>query len=290
VRKLPWTPERDAELEDEFAKRYGNAWALSRRIQGWTEDHPREEVIAELGLDPAKKTAVLYSHILWDANMFYGEDLFADQEEWFVETVRAAAANPRVNWIVKLHPANVWKLKREGIEGARDEETTIRETLGEVPAHLAIVRPESEISTRSIFRLTDYGITIRGSVGFELPCFGVPVLTAGTGFYSGRGFTVDSTSAEEYLERLAHIEEIPPLPPEQVELARRHAWALFRLRPTRFSSFLATIRPLEEMGHPLDHDVEIRVWTPEGLVVSEDLREIGRWLTESRELDYLLPG
>jgi len=40
VRELPWTPERDAELDDEFAKRYGNAWALSRRIQSWTEDRP----------------------------------------------------------------------------------------------------------------------------------------------------------------------------------------------------------------------------------------------------------
>jgi hypothetical protein len=290
VRELAWTPEHDAELDDEFAKRYGNAWALSRRIQGWTEDRSREEVITELGLDPAKKTAVLYSHILWDANMFYGEDLFADQEDWFVETVRAAGANARVNWIVKLHPANVWKLKREGIKGARDEETTIRETLGEVPAHVAIVRPESDISTRSIFRLTDYGITIRGSVGFELPCFGVPVLTAGTGFYSGRGFTVDSASSDEYLERLRTIETIPPLSPAQTELARRHAWALFRLRPTRFSSFLATIRPLDEMGHPLDHDIEIRARTPEGLQVSEDLRQIGRWLTESRDLDYLEPA
>jgi len=290
VRELPWTPERDAELDDEFAKRYGNAWALSRRIQSWTEDRPRGEVIAELGLDPAKKTAVLYSHILWDANMFYGEDLFADQEEWFLETVRAAVANPSVNWIVKLHPANVWKLKRERIEGARDEETAIREAVGELPAHVAIVRAESEISTRSIFGLTDYGITIRGSVGFELPCFGVPVLTAGTGFYSGRGFTIDSATPEEYLERLHSIQTIPPLGADQIELARRHAWALFRLRPTPFTSFLATIRPLEEMGHPLDHDVEIRVRTPDELRGAADLRRIGRWLTQSRDLDYLEPS
>ena len=290
VRELPWTPERDAELDDEFAKRYGNAWALSRRIQSWTEDRPRGEVIAELGLDPAKKTAVLYSHILWDANMFYGEDLFADQEAWFLETVRAAAANASVNWIVKLHPANVWKLKRERIEGARDEETAIREAVGELPAHVAIVRAESEISTRSIFGLTDYGITIRGSVGFELPCFGVPVLTAGTGFYSGRGFTIDSATPEEYLERLHSIQTIPPLGADQIELARRHAWALFRLRPTPFTSFLATIRPLEEMGHPLDHDVEIRVRTPDELRGAADLRRIGRWLTQSRDLDYLEPS
>jgi hypothetical protein len=287
VRRMPWTKERDAELDEEFAKRYGNAWALSRRIQGWTSDRPRDEVIDALGLDPAKRTAVLYSHILWDANMFYGEDLFADQEEWFVETVRAAAANPRVNWIVKLHPANVWKLKREGIEGARDEEAAIREAVGQLPPHVAVVRPDSEISTRSIFGVTDYGITIRGSIGFELPCFGVPVLTAGTGFYSGRGFTVDSATPAEYVSRLRSIDEIAPLTPSQIELARRHAYALFRLRPTRFTSFLATIRPLEEMGHPLDHDVEIRVRTRGDLERADDLRRFAEWATKSRELDYL---
>jgi hypothetical protein len=289
VRRMPWTPERDAELDGEFAKRYGNAWALARRIQGWTSDRPRDEVMEALRLDPERRTAVLYSHILWDANMFYGEDLFADQEEWFVETVREAAANPQVNWIVKLHPANVWKLRREGIEGVRDEETAIREAIGELPPHVAIVRPDSDISTRSIFGVTDYGITIRGSVGFELPCFGVPVLTAGTGFYSGRGFTIDSRSPGEYLERLRTIEQIPPLAPEQVELARRHAYGLFRLRPMQFSSFLATIRPLDEMGHPLDHDVEIRIRTREELERAEDLRRFAGWATESRDLDYLAP-
>jgi hypothetical protein len=92
------------------------------------------------------------------------------------------------------------------------------------------------------------------------------------------------------VRRLRAIERIPPLSPEQVELARRHAYALFRLRPTRFTSFLATIRPLEEMGHPLDHDVEIRVRTREELERAEDLRRFAEWATESRELDYLEPG
>src|SRR5439155_5180288 len=218
---------------------------------------------------------------------FYGEDLFADQEEWFVETVRAASENPRVNWIVKLHPANVRKLRREGLAGELDEERAIRERIGELPAHVAVLRPESDVSTRSIFEAADYGITIRGSVGFELPCLGVPVLTAGTGFYSGRGLTVDSASAEEYLSRLRRIEEIPPPTPEQVEPARRHAYALFRLRPLRFSSFLATIRPLSEMGHPLDHDVEIRVRTREELESADDLRRFASWALDSAELDYL---
>jgi hypothetical protein len=287
VRRLDLTAAREQELDEEFRRRYDNSWALGRRIQGWTRDTSREAVLAELGLDPAKRTAVVYSHILWDANMFYGEDLFADQEEWFVETVRAACANNRVNWIVKLHPANVWKRKRERIAGETDEETALRDAIGTLPDHVAVLRPESDVSTSSVFKLTDWAVTIRGSIGFELPCFGVPVLTAGTGFYAGYGFTVDSGSTEEYLRRLATIETVPELTPEQVALARKHAYALFRLRPLRFTSMEATIRPLEEMGHPLDHDVELKVRTRADVENAGDLRRFARWATESRDLDYL---
>src|SRR5207244_8892059 len=198
---------------------------LSRRLQGWTRDRPRAEVLTDLGLDLGKKTAVVFSHILWDANMFYGEDLFADQEEWFVETVRAAVEDPRVNWIVKLHPANVWKLRREGLGGELDEERAIAEGIGSLPAHVAVLRPEGEISTRSVFEAADYGITIRGSVGFELPCLGVPVLTAGTGLYGGRGFTDDSASTRQYLVLLSRIVQTPPPSSAQADVSRPPAHA-----------------------------------------------------------------
>ena len=115
----------------------------------------------------------------------------------------------------------------------------------------------------------------------------MPVLTAGTGFYAGRGFTVDSASAGEYLERLRRIEELPPLSAEQTLLAKRHAYALFRLRPTRFTSFSTVIRPLEELGHPLDHDLLVNLRSRDELEHAPDLLAFGRWAAEARELDYL---
>jgi hypothetical protein len=288
VRELEWTSEREAGLEEEFRLRYGGGWGLARRNHGWTRAFSREEIRAELGLGPRRKIAVLFSHVLWDANMFLrGVDLFPDQEAWFVESVRAACENDRVDWIVKLHPANVWKQRRDGFEGEGSELEILRERIGELPPHVRVVRAGSDISTRSIFDLADYGITIRGSVGFELPCFGVPVLTAGTGFYAGRGFTVDSATAGEYLERLRRIDELPPLSADQTLLAKKHAYALFRLRPTRFTSFTSIFRPLEELGHPLDHDVVVNLRSRDELERADDLRSFGEWAVRSRELDYL---
>ena len=116
-------------------------------------------------------------------------------------------------------------------------------------------------------------MTIRGSVGFELPCLGVPVLTAGTGFYSGRGFTVDSDTADEYLGRLAQIQDIQPPDQSAVELARRHAHALFRLRQTRFRSFKTAYMPLDRIDHPFEATIVVSARTPEELAA--DLDRVG---------------
>lgn len=285
VLTMPWGERQERELEEDFAKRYDGSTYHARLNQSWTRPRTRGEVVAELGLDPSRKTAVVFSHVLWDANMFYGRDLFADQEEWFVETVRAAVANDRVNWVVKLHPANVWKRMRDGVTAELDELVAIRKHVGSLPSHVRVLEPTSDVSTLSLFDATDWGVTIRGSVGFELPCLGVPVLTAGTGFYSGRGFTVDSDTADEYLRRLARIEDIPPPDDRAVELARRHAHALFRLRQTRFRSFRTVYMPLDRIDHPFEATIDVLARSPEEL--ASDLDPVGRWAVDSRELDYL---
>ena len=163
-----WTETEDAELDEEFALRYDSGAKHpdaglsrgSRRVAlKWCE--------AQLGLDPGSKTAVIFSHVLWDANMFYGEDLFEDQETWLVETVRAACANPEVDWVVKLHPANLYKAERE-----LNDKIAIRERVGELPRHVKLLEPDTDLNTFSLFSVADYGITIRGTVGMELPALG----------------------------------------------------------------------------------------------------------------------
>lgn len=282
VRAMAWTPERDRELEEDFRRRYAGETYVARLHAGWAREQSLGEIVARLGLDPARKTAVIFSHVLWDANMFYGRDLFRDQEEWFVESVRAACANDHVNWIVKLHPANVWKLRRDGYEGELAEHKAIRGKVGPLPPHVQLLEPDADISPRSLFSVTDYGLTIRGSIGFELPCFGVPVLTAGTGYYSGRGFTIDSDTPEQYLARIAAIHELPPLDEAARVLARKHAYALFRLRQTRFTSF----RQVYSVDRPelAEATIEIAI---ESLDEADDLRRFGTWAGHSRALDYL---
>jgi hypothetical protein len=284
VREMPWTEEREAELRHEFEIRYGDAEKHpDAGLQEGKHRKPADEVRAQLGLRPGRKVAVVFSHVLWDANMFYGDDLFEDQETWLVETVRAACANDRLDWIVKLHPANLYKAETPEL----NDEVALREALGALPAHVKLMRPETDVNTYSLFELADYAITIRGTVGIETPCFGIPTLTAGTGRYSGKGFTIDSDTAEDYLALLGRLQEVPPLGREETELAKRYAYALFRLRPLHFTSFESHFEPYARLGNPLGQNLELTLRSEAELRSAPDLRAFGGWALDRSRLDWL---
>lgn len=185
-----------------------------------------------------------------------------------------------------MHPANLWKRARENTKSELAEIALICEKVGELPAHVKLLYPNTDIGTWSLFQAADYGITVRGTIGMELPCFGKPVFTAGTGRYSGLGFTIDSAAKEEYLDKLAKIHEYPLLTEEQTLLAKKHAYAAFRLRPWPMKSFRAVFNYKKRGIHPLDHNLLLNARGLEEIKANGDLEKWARWAC-GRDIDYL---
>ncbi len=284
VKSMTWSVEEENTFMADFKAGYENGSWFNRKFL-LTNKHLKtpDECRQQLGLDPTKKTAVIFSHVLWDATFFFGTNLFDDYEHWLVETVRVAMKNTNVNWLIKLHPDYVWKVKQMGPSAAARDAIAIQAGVGELPPHIRIVPPEIDISTYSFFAFTDYCITVRGTIGIEAPCFGIPVFTAGTGRYSGMGFTNDSLSREEYLEKMRTIHTFPLLSDSEKGLARRHAHALFQMRPLPFTS--CEIAPTKKNSY--DQDAVLRVRSLDDIRNAPDVSAFSKWVLESQDEDYL---
>lgn len=281
-----WTPQHERQIDQMFADRYGGKWFLQSRNQQNTRSFSRDELVKHLNLAPEKPIATVFSHVLWDANLFYGEDLFEDYGDWFVQTVKAACANPHLNWLIKIHPANVWKRAYESVRNEFAELALIAKYVGPLPTHVRILPADTEIGTLALFKAIDYGITVRGTTGMELPCFGKPCLTAGTGRYSGLGFTVDSGTREEYLARLASLHLQASLKPLEVQRAKWHAYAAFVLRPWTMISAKSSFNYNRQGRSPLDHNLHLTVTSVREIEMNGDLSEWGEW-SEGSDVDFV---
>jgi hypothetical protein len=127
ARSMSWTQAHRARIERELYESYASGdWQSHVRTQRNKQLMPPEELRRMLGLNPGKKTAVIFPHILWDASLSWGRDLFANYEEWLIETARGACANPDVNWVVKVHPAHVMKSMLNRFDGEPIEVAVLR--------------------------------------------------------------------------------------------------------------------------------------------------------------------
>jgi hypothetical protein len=278
----PWKPDYGRQIRQEVLQCYQTGDWFS--VQGTTFNKkilPKQETRQKLGLSSDRKVAVIFPHILWDGSFFFGKDLFEDYTQWFVETVRAASANPRLQWVVKLHPAHVVKNKRTGIVGKIGELNVIESTFGTLPGHVKLVYPNTELSTYSLFQIADYAVTVRGTAGIESALFGIPVVTGGTGRYDRRGFTLDSSTREEYLEKLATLETFPRLSPEQVELAERYYYGVFSCRPLNLSSASLEFAR-DDVATP---KVTVRCQTCEQWLAAPDMLRLAAWLADGKAED-----
>jgi hypothetical protein len=268
-------------FEDGYKK---GEWFKYKNLADATKIISKTELIEKLDLDPNKKVAIIFSHILNDANFYYGKDLFEGGfREWLVKTVEVARENHNVNWVIKLHPANMYRRKRQNYSGEFGEIIALKEHFGVLPSNIKIIPADTAVNPYSFFMLADYAVTVRGTIGAELPCFGIPVITAGTGRYSGKGFTLDSNTVEEYLGKIKNIHLFERLSADQIQMANKHAYLFFKMRPARYDGFMVDTYP-DPSNTIISRDIEPvdnMIWE------NKDLISMSLFLSESSDEDYL---
>jgi Capsule polysaccharide biosynthesis protein len=276
VRDMKWTEDHPKQLDHELYSTYASGdWysVVGTQFDKTIVDAAR--LRERLGLNPHKKTAVIFPHILWDAALFWGKCLFRDFEEWLLETVRAARENDQVNWVIKIHPANQRLRELLSFRGEPAEVTALQKHMGSLPSHISLIPPESDISSYSLFSIMDYCITVRGTIGMEAARLGIPVVTGGTGLYDNKGFTIDSETREEYLRKIRNIQSIPKLSSAQQELAERFAYANFLMRPWHATS--VTLHYLQDSRNFLSQG-QVNIASKEQWYAAADLRAFAEWV------------
>ena len=188
---------------------------------GYGSDKREEEarVVRErLRLDPTRKTCAVMAHMFWDAPHCYPDLLFDDHFRWLDETLAFAAAHPEVQWLLRQHPYELM--------------------IGDTANFAALVRKHvtpggpirvvgNDVTTSSLFPVTDVLTTATGTAGIEFASVGVPCILAGRPFYGTLDFAVRPRTREAYFEALAAIPRMERLRPVAIAQAKHAALIYF---------------------------------------------------------------
>ena len=266
-------------FEDGYVK---GDWFSYKKLLDSKIIYTRKQFCNEFNLNISKKNIVIFSHVLNDANLFYGKDIFEGGfAEWLIETIKYIIKIDKVNWIIKMHPANIYRNKNLGISDNNLEVKLLLKEIGYIPKNILFIPPDSNINPYSFFNIADIGITVRGTIGAEMPCFGIPIITAGTGRYSDLGFTVDPKSKDEYFKILKNILRLNRLEESKINKARKHAYLFFK---SRVFEYMSIFRDNLAVSSLADNKIDV---IDKDYSNSDIFKSLINFLIDSKDEDYL---
>jgi len=169
---------------------------------------------------PERKTVVVFAHLCWDAALTYGEMLFHSFEEWLKVTYEAAVLTTDVDWIFRVHPAEV------KVDLSSEVNTLLLlQSLEQQyqPAHIRIMGGGVDVKVVDMIPYLHAGVTALGTVAFELPSYTIPCVVATKKGYAKYDFSVSENSKDGYVDILRTIVSLSQPSKYQIDLARAYA-------------------------------------------------------------------
>jgi hypothetical protein len=213
--RFEMSPERARVADDYLSSKHFNARDYTSFHVNATTEHG--QIRAELGLDE-RPIVSLYTNILWDAQLYYRLNVYANMLEWLFETVRFFEGRPDLQLVIRLHPGEApgaWPTNQPILP-------ELERRFPRLPDNVKVVRPESKVSSYALGTMSRAALVYGARVGVELVVLGTPVIVAGEAFMRGKGFTYDPASAEEYVALLGRVAELER--PSEAERERARRW------------------------------------------------------------------
>lgn len=219
---MDWTTAHDKEIMDYLKSRWtgANDWI-------WFHEHPEadpEKLSAELGIDFSKPTIGLLTNVVWDAQLHYPANAFANMLDWLEKTIEYFSRRSDLQLVIRVHPAEI----RGTVPSRQLAVDEITKAFPQLPPNVFVIPPESSASTYAVMLQCDAVIIYGTKTGLELTSLGIPVLVAGEAWIRNKGMTMDARTESEYFE---FLDQMPlterRLSSEITRRARMYAYHFF---------------------------------------------------------------
>lgn len=136
----------------------------------------------------------LFTNLLWDGALEPDQALYDDVYEWLRETIDIFGDQPDTHLVIKPHPAEHLRGTNESVGD------WVRREYDSLPENATLLPPDTDIDTYELFTDLDLGLVYASTVGLEMVCDGLPVVTSGYPPYGGFEITYDPETKPEYRE------------------------------------------------------------------------------------------
>ncbi|ABA03908.1 hypothetical protein Nwi_0641 [Nitrobacter winogradskyi Nb-255] len=179
----------------------------------------REDFLENCGVDPKNPTVCVFAHVFQDAPLTRPKQLSDDYWQAIVDVVDLARQLTHLNLIIKPHPLNA-------IYDRERSWDRLREYCAEIKN---VGFADGDLSAGEVMKHCDAGLTVRGTVLYEMAAAGHRMIATGEDKFSGLGIIEEASSMEALKSILMSVSrEAWSMPAEQRQRALAYSYCLLQ--------------------------------------------------------------
>lgn len=203
-------------------------YAIKKKSSGGGVDyisyHPNpiediDSLYRECNIDRSRKIVSLYTNVIWDAQIFYDGNAFKDIFDWIETSIIELGKNKNIWGVIRIHPAE----SKGGNPTNQPMLEEIYKRFEKLPENIRIIPPESDISSYTLAENSVANIIYGTKMGLEISLMKKPLIICGETFSRNKGFGLDITSKDQYIELMRKIENYTVDLDEKLNIALRYA-------------------------------------------------------------------
>jgi hypothetical protein len=243
-----------------FSRRLGtNDWIFFNKDNKYNFN----EISIKNNINKNKKIVLLLTNVIWDARLHYVSNAFSSMIEWIIFTIEYYKNKKDIQLIIRIHPA---ELTGEVISRQKVEDE-IKKKFINIPENIIIIKPENPASTYTLIENSNLVIIYNTKTGIEAAAMNKKVLVAGEAWIRNKGFSIDATSKEDYLNKLENIDLSKDLNDDLAMLAKKYAYHIFFRRMIQLDQitidykkkkkFYINIKSISELSQNFSKELDV---------------------------------
>lgn len=206
------SPERRERVLSWFASRTGGDFRVVTPRKRYAPPARSFAALADHRLDSVRPVVVLFGDRNVDLEVAHEDDAFPDSRTWIMRNIEFFGEHPEWQLIIRLYP-------QDGPSGVR---TALREKRSDLPRNVSLVESSDAKLDYRLLEVAQLGLFRTNPIGLEIAMMGVVAVASGHTQFSGKGFTRDAGSDEEYFRIVRRTLENPDsiaMTDREIELA-----------------------------------------------------------------------
>ena len=175
-----------------------------------------------IGIDTNKASIALFTNVMWDAQLYYDDNIFTNMLEWIFETIEFFK-NKETQLIIRIHPAeDLGSLKSR--QKVKDE---IIKHIGKLPKNVFIIDASDNFSSYSIIKNTIFSIVYASTIANEIVSLGKNVIVAGEAWVKNKKISIDPKNKLEYFKMIDRLILDPSIKKDLIARARKFSYYFY---------------------------------------------------------------